>query len=140
MANTFHDNRFHNNFHNHFHHRHGGFGNFAYAYPFNDYPNYGYGYGAYGNYPMQYSNVPMDYSDYSNYSDYSGGSYYGYSDIGTVSVRDLQDELARRGYYKGTVDGVMGPLTRQAITDFQQDNNLRTTGRVTPALLSRLGM
>ncbi len=36
----------------------------------------------------------------------------------------LQKELKRRGYYKGPIDGIFGPLTYQAVINFQKDNNL----------------
>lgn len=34
-------------------------------------------------------------------------------------VRDLQDELRRLGFYAGPVDGILGPMTNQAISEVQ---------------------
>jgi len=50
----------------------------------------------------------------------------------------VQEALARRGYYAGEVDGVIGPETRSAIQEFQRDNGLSVTGRITPQLLQAL--
>lgn len=54
------------------------------------------------------------------------------------SVRDVQRELARLGYYQGGVDGEVGPMTRSAVRQFQADAGLRPTGRIEPALLTAL--
>ncbi len=40
----------------------------------------------------------------------------------------LQQDLATAGYYTGTVDGVYGPLTVQAVQDLQQASGLPVTG------------
>jgi Putative peptidoglycan binding domain len=53
---------------------------------------------------------------------------------------DVQQGLASRGYYDGHVDGIVGDDTREAITDFQRDNNLPVTGYITRALLKALGL
>ncbi len=57
---------------------------------------------------------------------------------GSWSVRDVQRELARLGYYTGGVDGQVGPLTRQAVRDFQQAAGLPQTGRIEPTLVAEL--
>ena len=54
------------------------------------------------------------------------------------SVRDVQRELARLGYYTGGLDGQVGPLTRGAVEAFQRDAGLPPTGRIEPALVSEL--
>jgi len=56
----------------------------------------------------------------------------------TELIRGIQGELARRGYYRGTVDGRAGPATRGAIRDFQQDAGLPVTGTVDDRLFSEL--
>ena len=53
---------------------------------------------------------------------------------------DVQQGLASRGYYDGQIDGVVGDGTRQAIADFQKDNNLEITGYITKSLLNALGL
>jgi peptidoglycan hydrolase-like protein with peptidoglycan-binding domain len=42
----------------------------------------------------------------------------------------LQQELQKRGYYRGTVDGVYGSNTEQAVRAFQRAHNLSTDGMV----------
>ncbi len=49
-----------------------------------------------------------------------------------------QGYLTRLGYKPGPADGVMGAQTRQAIRDFQQHNQLPVSGKVSPALVSKL--
>jgi peptidoglycan hydrolase-like protein with peptidoglycan-binding domain len=53
----------------------------------------------------------------------------------TVTV---QEELARRRYYSGPIDGVLGGQTRAAIRDFQEDNGLPVTGDVSLDLVNYL--
>jgi hypothetical protein len=50
----------------------------------------------------------------------------------------VQTELARRGYYHGSTDGVMGPESRQAIRKFQETERLPVTGLIDPSLLKAL--
>ncbi len=70
-------------------------------------------------------------------------NYYpdnGYSgQNGSASIQALvQDSLARRGYYDGPVDGVVGSGTRSAIREFQRDNGLPVTGRIDSQLVQTL--
>lgn len=41
---------------------------------------------------------------------------------------DIQKALKSAGYYQGSVDGKVGPDTREAIRNFQRDNNLAADG------------
>ncbi|MFF2495534.1 peptidoglycan-binding protein [Agromyces sp. NPDC058064] len=50
----------------------------------------------------------------------------------------LQQDLAATGYYAGTVDGVSGPMTVQAIEDLQKANGLPVTGTVDKATAAAL--
>jgi peptidoglycan hydrolase-like protein with peptidoglycan-binding domain len=43
-------------------------------------------------------------------------------------VQQAQEQLIRLGYDPGTVDGVYGPRTRQALEAFQRAQNLPVTG------------
>lgn len=52
----------------------------------------------------------------------------------------VQEKLYRIGYYDGDIDGVIGPGTRRAISDFQSDHGLRLTGWIDGALLDELGL
>ncbi len=48
----------------------------------------------------------------------------------SADVRQVQQALSQRGYNVGAVDGVMGPQTRSALSEFQRSNNISTTGRL----------
>lgn len=54
-------------------------------------------------------------------------------------ISQTQAELMRRGLYPGPVDGVMGPMTRNAIESFQKSANLNVTGEASIDLLKYLG-
>ena len=43
-------------------------------------------------------------------------------------TREVQQALKNAGFYQGAVDGKMGPMTRQAITEFQRINGLKPDG------------
>ncbi|MGB8167895.1 MAG: peptidoglycan-binding domain-containing protein [Chthoniobacteraceae bacterium] len=53
---------------------------------------------------------------------------------------DVQRELRRRGYYRGSIDGDVGPGTRNAIANYQGDRGLPVTGRIDRNLLRSLGI
>lgn len=53
-------------------------------------------------------------------------------------ISKTQNELMRRGLYPGPVDGVMGPMTRNAIEAFQKAANLNVTGEASVELLQYL--
>jgi hypothetical protein len=55
-------------------------------------------------------------------------------------IADVQAELQEQGYYSGEVDGLLGPLTRQALTDYQADHGLYTTAAIDEPTLDALGM
>lgn len=57
----------------------------------------------------------------------SGGGYASLS-----SVYALQEALAALGYDPGKVDGINGQMTRAALTAFQGNNGLPTTGELDP--------
>ena len=42
-------------------------------------------------------------------------------------IRWAQAELRYRGFYKGSLDGVLGPATKRALARFQTDNGLGQT-------------
>jgi len=55
-------------------------------------------------------------------------------------IADVQALLQEAGYYTGEVDGLLGPLTRQALTDYQADNGLYTTAAIDEPTLESLGL
>lgn len=58
-----------------------------------------------------------------------------------AEVRLLQQELARREYYLGNIDGIYGPQTKFAVERFQRENRLRLVdGIAGQETLERLGL
>ena len=55
-------------------------------------------------------------------------------------TRTVQTKLKRWGYYKGTVDGIYGNLTRKAVRYFQSRNGLAVDGIVGKKTAAALGM
>jgi peptidoglycan hydrolase-like protein with peptidoglycan-binding domain len=55
-----------------------------------------------------------------------------------TQLRQVQQELKSAGLYKGRIDGLMGPQTRHAVAQFQQQNGLRQTGRLDRQTLAAL--
>jgi hypothetical protein len=69
------------------------------------------------------------------------GPIYGYSNLTPVQVvSEVQTQLQSDGYYDGPIDGVLGPMTRQAIADFQADHGLAITSTVDEPTLNTLGI
>jgi hypothetical protein len=113
--------------HNHWRHRryypryYGGFG-----YPY----GYGYGYG----YPYFGASAALYYNGY--HPQYQRTSYA----RGGSVVAEVQQELARAGYYRGAVDGVNGSGTRSAIRAYERANGLRVDGSIDQELLGSMGL
>jgi len=55
-------------------------------------------------------------------------------------IADVQAVLQEMGYYRGEVDGLLGPLTREALTAYQADQGLMTTAVIDEPTLDSLGM
>ena len=55
-------------------------------------------------------------------------------------VRRIQQKLKNWGYYTGSVDGVYGSQTQNAVRKFQRDNGLTVDGIAGPKTLSYLGI
>jgi peptidoglycan hydrolase-like protein with peptidoglycan-binding domain len=53
-------------------------------------------------------------------------------------VRQAQSELKREGLYRGKVDGIAGPETKQAITAFRQREGLQQTARLDQMTVERM--
>ena len=95
-----------------------GFDFVAFGFPYWWYPDYYYGY-------------PYDYASYDNSPIYDYRYWYGLSAA-------VQTELARRGYYHGPIDGVIGSGSSEAIRSFQASAGLPVTGLIDPKLLKAL--
>jgi hypothetical protein len=55
-------------------------------------------------------------------------------------IADVQAVLQDMGYYKGEVDGLLGPLTREALTSYQADQGMVATAVIDEPTLDALGM
>ena len=93
------------------------------------YWNNGYWYPAWG------------YSPSAQYYAYDGPIYVGQrAQPPDQVIADVQAELQQMGYYRGEVDGLLGPLTREALTAYQADQGLATTAAIDEPTLDSLGM
>ena len=54
------------------------------------------------------------------------------------TVQEIQQALQNAGLYQGKIDGDLGPRTKKAIRDFQQQNALTVDGKVGPQTWSKL--
>jgi Putative peptidoglycan binding domain len=55
-------------------------------------------------------------------------------------IADVQAELQEMGYYTGEVDGLLGPLTREALAGYQADQGLIQTEVIDEPTLESLGL
>lgn len=68
------------------------------------------------------------------------GPIYGYNDLPPDQViANVQAALQRQGYYQGVVDGMLGPLTRAALANYQRDRGLYITSAIDQPTLYSLG-
>jgi Putative peptidoglycan binding domain len=87
----------------------------------------GYWYPAYG------------YDSYNSNYNYDG-PIYGYDGLSPDQIiANVQYVLQQLGYFAESVDGVLGPITQQAIADYQLDNGLNVTGAIDRPTLVALG-
>ena len=77
-----------------------------------------------------------------NYSYYEyDGPIYGFDGLlPDEVVANVQSALQDLGYYPYEVDGIFGPLTQEALTNFQRDQRLTVTGVIDPATVVALGL
>jgi Putative peptidoglycan binding domain len=69
------------------------------------------------------------------------GPIYAYNSLPPDQVvANVQAALQTQGYYQGEVDGLLGPLTREAIAGYQRDHGLYTTSAIDQPTLESLGM
>ncbi len=95
---------------------------------------YGGDYGSgsyYDSYPTRavYRGVPVSGYGYRERARYDGD----------LAV-DVQRALARRGFYRGGIDGDVGPGTRAAIRSYQYSRGFEVTGRIDGSLLRSLSL
>ena len=122
------------------------FGGVPYFYPFFDYgfgyPGYAYG-GWYGDgfggpYGSGYGDGTYEGRITDEGSDRGQGGAS--TDAAGPSLpQAVQRQLSKKGYYKGGIDGQFGPASRNALSRFQHDHNLKETGRIDEDTLDALG-
>jgi Putative peptidoglycan binding domain len=105
--------------------QHSSRGHFWYGRPYSYGDPYWYDYPYYGYY---------DYDD-GDYSDAQASHEPGPAEQINIAV---QQELAKRGFYQGPIDGSVGPETRKAISWFQSVEKLTVTGRIDGPTLEAL--
>ena len=81
------------------------------------------------------------YSPQHQYYAYDGPIYVGQRAVPPDQViADVQAALQEMGYYRGEVDGLVGPLTREALAAYQADEGLTPTAAIDEPTLESLGM
>lgn len=110
-----------NNWRHHRHFRSHLFFDVGFGYPF------GYGYPYYGYYPYGYYGGPPE-------------TVYQAATVDRSTVIAVQRRLARNGYYRGAIDGVIGGGTRSAIRSYERAHGLRIDGFIDPQLLATMGL
>lgn len=69
------------------------------------------------------------------------GPIYGYNGLTPDQViANVQATLQQQGYYRGEVDGLLGPFTREALANYQRDHGLYMTSAIDRPTLESLGM
>lgn len=69
------------------------------------------------------------------------GPIYAYNNLPPDQViANVQSALQANGYYRGEVDGLLGPLTRAALSSYQRNNGLYMTSAIDEPTLDSLGM
>lgn len=102
----------------------------------NGYRGQGYYYGP-PNSPYYYESPDTRY--YSN-REAAPREYYENQGYGRSDNSAVQRELARRGYYDGSIDGQIGPQSGRSIARYQRDQGLQETGNISDSLLQSLGL
>ncbi len=81
------------------------------------------------------------YSPSAQYYAYDGPIYAGqHAEPPDKVIADVQALLQQMGYYTGEVDGLLGPLTREAVSAYQADQGLTTTAVIDQPTLDSLGL
>lgn len=81
------------------------------------------------------------YDTSAEYYPYDGPIYVGsHAEPLDQTIADVQSALQDMGYYQGEVDGLIGPMTQEALSAYQADNGLYTTATIDEDTLDSLGM
>ena len=55
-------------------------------------------------------------------------------------VKNIQTRLKKWGYYEGSIDGIYGTATKNAVIQFQKKNGLTADGIAGPKTLEKIGL
>ena len=96
-----------------------------------------------GYFPWDY--LPYYADDYYPYDYYAhsppyDNTVYNIDPADNATVQAVQTQLLQLGYYNGSIDGVFGPATRDAVAKYQIANQLSVTGSLSPDTLQSLGL
>ena len=83
-----------------------------------------------------------DYYPYDYYADslpYDNNAY-NIDSADNATVQAVQTQLVHLGYYSGSIDGIFGPTTRDAVAKYQIANQLNVTGSLSPDTMQSLGL
>lgn len=81
----------------------------------------------------------LGYAPYAYYP--YNGPIYGYANLTPNQIIvQVQVQLQQSGYYVGSIDGILGPMTRQALANFQADHGLAITSSVDAPTIATLGL
>jgi hypothetical protein len=81
------------------------------------------------------------YNEAESYYPYDGPIYSGpKARPADQVVADVQGVLKEEGFYKGEVDGLLGPMTREAVTAYQEAQGLSPTAAIDEPTLESLGL
>ena len=86
-----------------------------------------------------YDYYPYDYYTDVNPSD-NNAALYNVDSADYATVEGVQTQLAQLGYYNGSIDGVFGPSTRDAVARYQIAKQLNVTGSLSPDTLQSLSL
>jgi Putative peptidoglycan binding domain len=85
-----------------------------------------------------------DYYPYDYYTDTdpydNNGATYDIAPADSATIQAVQRQLLSLGYYNGSIDGVFGPSTRDAVAKYQLANHLNVTGSLSPDTIQSLGV
>jgi hypothetical protein len=100
-------------------------------FPWDYYPYYTYDYYPYDYYPGYYADVEPYYYDENVYSN---------APMVDPTVTAVQKQLTQLGYYNGLIDGIYGPLVRDAVAKYQIATHQDVTGSLSPETLRSFGL
>jgi Putative peptidoglycan binding domain len=100
-------------------------------FPWDYYPYYTYDYYPYDYYPGYYADVEPYYYNENVYSN---------APMVDPTVTAVQKQLTQLGYYSSPIDGIYGPLVRDAVAKYQIATHQDVTGSLSPETLRSFGL